>query len=102
MPRLVEGSARAPPQGPIRLAVGDILLIRASGGRLPLGAEAVLTLLGIFRSAVTGPNGAVVEPAGPPDSLLVAASAAGTGSIEAMTGDPFHAPRRIRIAVRVG
>ena len=78
MPRLLDLGAEALPPA-LRLRVGDLLLLRATGGRVVLG-EGVLEPLGAFRSASATPEGEVLEAMGSPDAVGFLARRAGRGA----------------------
>jgi hypothetical protein len=99
MPRLIELGAEALPPA-LRLRVGDLLLFRATGGRVAVG-EGVLEPLGAFRSANATPEGEVLEPAGSPDAVVFLARCAGRVRIEVMRGDPFRTPVAVPVEVSV-
>ena len=90
MARLVEiPDVRSLPPS-VTLAVGDLLQVKASGGRVGTSGSAVLTVLGHFQQAVVAPDGHLVVPAGPPTDMFVLAQAPGRATLEIMSGDPWR------------
>jgi hypothetical protein len=89
--RLIEVRPSQGVEGPIVVETGDLVLLRASGTRLETG-EGVIEVLGSFRTAVAGRDGAVLTPAGPPDAVVLRAVAPGHASAAVSTGDPFRNP----------
>jgi hypothetical protein len=83
------------------IAVGDILFFHASGGHVRSEGE-VVELLGVFTTAVVGTNGQILEPAGPPNTVLFRARNPGEAKIAVMGGDPFHDSKKIEFRIRVG
>jgi|SRR6476646_5906937 hypothetical protein len=79
--------------------VGDLLLFRATGGRVQSGTG--LTNLGSFLAGTLSPDGQVLSAMGAPDATLFHASEPGRVVIELFTGDPWHEPRRTTLAVEV-
>ena len=75
----------------LSVRVGDVLLVRAAGGRIRTGEE-VVEFLGPFVAAVVGDDGNVYTPMGPPNVLLFRAVRAGLGRVEIITGEPFGSP----------
>ena len=71
---------------------GDVLLFHASGGHVRSGAD-VVEMLPSLLSAVVGDNGAIVTPAGAPNTVLVRVHRPGRAVIDVVTGDPWHAPQ---------
>src|SRR3954468_4069860 len=99
MPRLLDLGAEALPPA-LRIRVGDLLLGRATGGRVALG-EGVLEARGAFRAASVTPAGEVVEAMGSPDAVAFLARRAGRARIEIMRGDPFHNPQAVPVEITV-
>jgi hypothetical protein len=79
--------------------VGDLLLFRATGGRIQSGAA--VTNLGSFMAGTLTDDGEVLSAVGAPDATLFAASEPGRALIELFTGDPWHEPRRTTVTVEV-
>ena len=76
----------------LRLAVGDLLRIAASGGHVRDGTRTV-EMLGPFLTSVVGTNGDVIAPMGPPNTVFFLVRGLGDATIDVVTGDPWHAPR---------
>jgi hypothetical protein len=100
MARLIEVQQGEGAPSPLAVRVGDLLLIRASGGWVRDGAS-VVELLGSFVPAVVADTGAVLAPAGPPGVVLVRARAPGAATLELAVGDPWHAPRTTALGLTV-
>jgi hypothetical protein len=79
--------------------VGDLLLFRATGGRVQSGVG--VTNLGSFMAGTLTSEGLVISAAGSPDATLFHASEPGRALIDLFTGDPWHEPRRTTVAVEV-
>ena len=94
----IQRAEDSPPE--VRLQVGDVLSIGGTGALVKSGEDAI-ALLGAFLPASTAAGGEVVAPMGPPSIVLFAARAAGSATLEVMSGDPFSAPRRTVIGVVV-
>ncbi|MFC7738192.1 hypothetical protein ACFQX4_20730 [Roseomonas sp. GCM10028921] len=85
----------------VMLQVGDLLLVRATGGRVLEGAE-TLQALGSFGAAALAPDGQVLAATGGPAAVAFLARMPGTARIEVMRGDPFGGPRSaVTVAVTV-
>src|ERR1700737_169419 len=79
--------------------VGDLLLFRATGGRVQSGTG-VINLGSFVAGTLTG-DGQILSSAGAPDATLFHASEPGRVLIELFTGDPWREPRRTTVAVDV-
>jgi hypothetical protein len=79
--------------------VGDLLLFRATGGRVESGAG--VTNIGSFVAGSLTEDGKVLSAVGAPDATLFRASAPGRALIDLFTGDPWHEPRRTTVAIEV-
>jgi hypothetical protein len=100
MARLIEvQDARVCPS-PLTIALGDVLLFRATGGRVRSGGD-VVELLGPFLPAVLGDDGTVVTPLGPPNTVLCRARRPGRAQLDVVTGDPFHRPQTTTLGITV-
>jgi hypothetical protein len=100
MARLIEvQDARATPS-PLTVHRGDVILFRAAGGKVRSGGD-VVELLGHFLSAITGDDGHVLTPMGPPNAVLFRARQPGDALIDVMTGDPFNAPQTTALTITV-
>jgi hypothetical protein len=84
----------------LRLQPGDLLLARASGGRVLSGAS-VLEMLGPFVPAVVGDNGEIFVPAGSPNSVLFYARGTGQAVVDIVVGDPWRAPQTFTLQISV-
>jgi hypothetical protein len=100
MARLIEVDDAPGCPSPLTVAVGDVLLFRAAGGRVRSGGDAV-ELLGPFLTAVVGDDGSVVSPQGPPNTVLFRARQPGRARLAIVTGDPFHGPQTTALAITV-
>jgi len=101
MPRLIDVSSLQPLPPAVNLRVGDLLLVRATGGTVVAGGMAIETL-GAFGAAALALDGSVLTAMGGPDAVLFLARAPGQARIEVVRGDPWQGPRqttRIDIAV---
>jgi hypothetical protein len=72
----------------LSLNVGDILLVRASGGHSRTG-NSVVQMLGPYVPGVVGTNGQMLTPEGPPTAVLFLANSTGQAQIDVVTGDPW-------------
>jgi hypothetical protein len=84
----------------VTMRVGEVLRIAASGALVSAGND-VVQMLGAFQAAVTGPQGQVVTPCGPPNTVLCQANRPGAATLEIKKGDPFHAPRSSLLTITV-
>jgi hypothetical protein len=100
MARMIEVQDVRLCQSPLTVHPGDVVLLRAAGGRVRSGAD-VVELLGPFLGAVVGDDGTILTPVGPPNTLLISARQAGRALIDVVTGDPFHGPRTTTLGVTV-
>ncbi|HML13338.1 MAG TPA: hypothetical protein VK456_08540 [Xanthobacteraceae bacterium] len=100
MGRLIEVQDPTSVQEGLTIEVGDVLLFRATGGRIRSGADAV-ELLGPFVESVVGTNGQIFSPTAPPNTLLLRASHPGQADVEVVTGDPWREHGSTRIAITV-
>ena len=101
MPRLIEIQEGQVLSASQDIGVGDILFFHASGGHVRSGLE-VVELLGVFITAVVGTEGQILEPIGPPNTVLFRARTSGEAEITVMVGDPFYDPKKIDFRIRVG
>lgn len=99
MARFLEVRDPAQAPSPLRISVGDVILFRATGGRLAEG-DAV-EILGPFLPAVFGPDGEVVAPMGTPGSLLAVGKAPGPATIEVFAGGPSRPPTKMMLTIDV-
>ena len=100
MARLIEvQDARVCPS-PLTVSLGDVLLFRATGGRIQSGGD-VVELLGPFLPAVLGDDGNILTPMGPPNTVLFRARRPGRARIDVVTGDPFHTPQTTTLDITV-
>lgn len=79
--------------------VGDLLLFRATGGRVQSGAG--LANLGSFVAGAMTSDGRVVSALGAPNATLFHALEPGRALIDLFTGDPWREPRRTTVVVEV-
>jgi hypothetical protein len=101
MPRLIEIPRAEDCPSPLEVPAGDVLLFRASGGRVLDGGPCV-ELWGPFFPAIVAETGAVVAPMGSPDAVLVRAEAPGSATLEIFTGDPWREARATTLVIAVG
>jgi hypothetical protein len=97
--RLIEVRSVVDLSSVLVVQVGDLLLFRATGGRVQSGAA--VTNLGSFVAGTLTGDGEVLSAVGAPDATLFAASEPGRALIELFTGDPWHEPRRTTVTVEV-
>ena len=100
MARLIEVEDAPACPSPLTVRAGDVILFRAGGGRVRSGGD-VIELSGAFLTAVVGTDGAIVTPAGPPDTVLFRAQRSGRAAIDVITGHPFHAARTTHVEIAV-
>ena len=100
MSRLIEVQLLGDYHAPLTVRVGDVLLVRATGGRVRDGSSAV-ELWGSYLPAVIDDTGAVVSPMGAPNALLVRACQPGSASLDLFSGDPWHTPRTTTLNISV-
>jgi hypothetical protein len=100
MARLIEVQDARTCPSPLTVSLGDILLFRATGGRVRSGDD-VVELVGTFLSAVLGDDGTILTPIGPPNTVLFRARRPGRARIDAVTGDPFHTPQTTTLDITV-
>ena len=79
MARLIEVQDARTCPSPLTVSLGDLLLFRATGGRVRSGDD-VVELLGPFLSAVLGDDGTILTPLGPPNTVLFHARRPGSGA----------------------
>jgi hypothetical protein len=99
MGRLIEVRRVVALPAELVVQVGDLLLFRATGGRVQSGAG--VTNLGSFVAGTLTNDGQVLSAMGAPDATLFHASEPGRVLIELFTGDPWREPRRTIVAVEV-
>ena len=100
MARLIEvQDARVCPST-LELSPGDVLLFRATGGRVHSGDE-VIELLGPFLQGVLGDDGRILAPAGLPNRVIFRARQPGRARIDVITGVPLHNPQTFTISLTV-
>jgi hypothetical protein len=79
--------------------VGDLLLFRATGGRVRSGAGVIN--IGSFVAGSLTQDGNVVSAVGAPDATLFRVLEPGRALIDLFTGDPWHESHRTTVAVEV-
>jgi hypothetical protein len=85
---------------PLPLGIGDVLRVRASGGRIASGGD-VVEMLGPLIDAVVGNDGTVLTPMGAPNVVLVRARRPGQATIEVITGDPWRRAQATTLVITV-
>jgi hypothetical protein len=85
--------------GELRLTVGDVVRVAASGARVTAGDG--VEVLGVLTEAVVGTDGSVLTPLGPPTTVLLRARAAGRADVDVVRGDPYRSPSARRITFSV-
>jgi hypothetical protein len=75
-----------------------MLQFAASGGHALSGP---MQMMGAYRAAVLGQNGEILTPAGAPNIVLFLACVPGHGTIEVVTGDPWHASKITTFQINV-
>lgn len=100
MARLIEIQAVAGCPSPLVARSGDVLLFRATGGRLESGGNTV-EMLGAFVPAVIGDDGSILQPMGLPDTVLVLARRPGRARIAVILGDLSQPPQAVRVSIHV-
>ena len=99
MGRLIEVRRVVDLPAELVVQVGDLLLFRATGGRVQSGAG--VTHLGSFVAGALTGDGEVVSAMGAPDATLFHALEPGRALIDLFTGDPWRDPRRTTVVVDV-
>ena len=100
MSRLVEIQHGQDIPASLTVKSGDVLLFRATGGRVQPDTE-VVEIIGHFLSGVLANNGELLFPAGAPDTVLFQAKKPGRAMIYVVTGDPYRAPRTTTLDITV-
>ena len=86
---------------PLTIRIGDVLLVRASGGNIVTG-EASIERLGPFITGLPlSDSNEILSPMGSPNTLMFVARSAGFATIEVATGDPYFNPQFTRVDVQV-
>jgi hypothetical protein len=98
MGRLIEVSRAQGFPAHISIKVGDMLVFKASGGRVQSGSDAI-EILGPFVPGALGDDGKVLSPMGSPGTVFVLARRLGQASIDIITGDPWRSPQTTRLAI---
>jgi hypothetical protein len=99
MGRLIEVRRVVDLPAELVVQVGDLLLFRATGGRVQSGVG--VTHLGSFVAGALTGDGKVVSAVGAPDATLFHALEPGRALIDLFTGDPWRDPRRTTVTVEV-
>src|SRR5208283_4095440 len=99
MGRLIEVPHIGDLPAEVVVQVGDLLLFRATGGRVQSGAG--LVALGSFVAGVIASDGRTISAMGAPAATLFRAMEPGRALIDLFTGDPWREPRRTTLAVEV-
>lgn len=100
MARLIEVQDAHVCPSPLTVSLGDVLLFRATGGRVRSGGD-VVELLGPLLSAVLGEDGNILTPIGAPNTVLFRARRSGRARIDVVMGDPFHTPQTATLDITV-
>jgi hypothetical protein len=90
MTRLIEIDDAKDGAPSLSVKVGDLLVFSASGGRTNTNDPSV-RLVGVFVRAIIGVNRTVIEPMGPPNTVVFEARQQGQTTIDVISGDPFGA-----------
>lgn len=86
---------------PLTIRIGDVLVVRASGGNIVTG-EASIERLGPFITGLPiGDSNELLSPMGSPHTVMFLARGSGPATIEIATGDPFFNPQFIRVEIQV-
>ena len=91
MPRLIDVSSLQLLPPVVSLWVGDLLLVRATGGAV-VGGGVEVEALGAFGAATLAPDGSVLAAMGGPDAVLFLARVPGRACIEVVREDPWQGP----------
>ena len=100
MSRLIDVQRVEDCTSPLKVHVGDVLVLAASGARVRAG-DKVVELSGPFQSAVVGTTGEVMSPEGPPNAVLVRGRRPGLATIDVFAGESFRASRPSTLTVAV-
>ena len=100
MARILEVARARDLPAHVLIGAGDVLVFRAVGGLVRAGAD-LLDVLGPFRPGVMAPDGTVMSPEGPPNTVMFLARAPGSATIEVVSGDPWRGPERITLEIEI-
>jgi hypothetical protein len=100
MPRLIDVPSQTPLPSVISLRMGDLLLVRATGGAVVAGVA--VECLGALGAAALHPDGSVLAAMGSPDAVVFRAHEPGRATIEVVRGPPQGGlPRITAVSVSV-
>jgi hypothetical protein len=91
--RLVEFEPGQRLSSTLEIQVGDVLLFRASGGKVLAGTD-IVESLGAFTTSTPIEDGRVLAPMGGPDTVLFLAKRPGRCRLEIVSGDAFQGTGR--------
>jgi hypothetical protein len=89
MGRLIELQQAQDSPTSLKLRVGDLLIIKATGIHIESGAD-ILETLGPFVPGLMLENGNIVSPVGAPNTVLLLTHRSGLARIKMIIGDPWH------------
>jgi hypothetical protein len=84
----------------LRMKIGDVIELRASGARLQDNTT-VLEIAGFFTRSVVGNNYEVLTPIGAPNTVLILVHGPGEAIVEVITGDPWRSTKISHLQVTV-
>jgi hypothetical protein len=99
MGRFIEIGAGSIPRQ-LTLAVGDLLRLPVSGGRILDGSDCV-QIIGPLTSAAIGTNGRVIAPAATPNVMFLLAVASGSATLSLAVGRNLRVPSTMALDLNI-
>lgn len=99
MGRLIEIGAGSLPRQ-LTLAVGDLLRLSVSGGRVTDGSDC-LQVIGPLTPAIIALDGSVIAPAAVPNVMFVLALAPGAATLSLAVGRDLRAPSIMELELHI-
>lgn len=86
---------------PLTIHIGDVLVVRASGGSIVTGETRIERLGPFITGLPIGDSSSLLSPMGSPNTIMFLARSIGPATIEVATGDPYFNPQFTRVEVQI-
>jgi hypothetical protein len=100
MARLIEITRARETPAHLSIRSGDVIMFKAVGAVVCTGAD-IIEALGPFRPAVIAPDGSLISPEGPPNTVIVLARGPGSATLEVISGEPWRNTERTVLEITV-
>lgn len=100
MARLIEIQNVQSLPAEIILHVGDLLLVKVSGGQVISETKAI-KIIGPFIDSLLLDDGEIISPMGAPNTIMLFARQPGQAQLEIIVGDPWFGPKIKKLEIVV-